>query len=262
MTAYWNDPMVNFIIMGLFIIGGLGFTVLVDIYNRRPIRKMALHSKFVLILTAALLVVGFIGVFLLEYNNPETLGELPFHQKLLPAMFTGATTRTAGFNTLDTGSLNPGTLFFMLVLMFVGASPASTGGGIKTTTFGVLLVSVGAMIKGEREVNLFKRRLPYETILKALSIIVIGLIVIGITTIVLTQTEKQDFLNIFFEVVSAFGTVGLSTGITSELTIIGRLVITVIMFMGRVGPLTLALAFGQRLKHSKARYPEEKVLVG
>ena len=262
MTAYINDPLVNLVIIGLFVCGGLGFTVLVDIYNRRPIRKMALHSKFVLLLTAILLASGFLGVFILEYNNPETLGELPFFQKILPALFTGATTRTAGFNTLNTGGLAPATLFFMLVLMFVGASPASTGGGIKTTTFGVLLVSVAAMIKGKEEINIFNRRIPFDIVLKALSIIVIGLIVVGVATIILSQTEQQDFLRILFEVVSAFGTVGLSTGITSELSVVGKGVIILVMFMGRVGPLTLALAFGQRLKQSKIRYPEEKVLVG
>ena len=262
MSGYWNDPVVNFIIIGLFVIGGLGFTVLVDIYNRRPFKKMSLHSRLVLTLTAVLLFVGFVGVFLLEYNNPQTLGELPIYQKLLPSFFTGATTRTAGFNTLDTGALRPSTLFFMLVLMFIGASPASTGGGIKTTTFGLLLISVMAMIKGREEVHLFNRRLPFNIILKALAIIVIGLMVIGTGTIVLSRTENQEFLNIFFEVVSAFGTVGLSTGITSELTIFGRIIIIMIMFAGRVGPLTLALAFGQRLKPSKIRYPEEKVLVG
>lgn len=262
MTAYWNDPLVNFVIIGLFVFGGLGFTVLVDIYNRRPIKKMALHSKFVLLITAILLVVGFLGVFILEYNNPETIGELSFIEKILPSLFTGATTRTAGFNSIDTGALNPATLFFMLVLMFVGASPASTGGGIKTTTFGVLLVSVAAMIKGKEEVNIFSRRLPMNIILKALAIIVIGLIVIGVATIILAQTEQQDFLQVVFEVVSAFGTVGLSTGITSELSVVGRGIIIVIMFMGRVGPLTMALAFGQRLRPSKIRHPEEKVLVG
>lgn len=262
MSAYLNDPIVNFIIIGLFVIGGLGFTVLVDIYNRRSYKRMSLHSKFVLILTVTLLILGFVGVFILEYNNPNTLGQLQFHQKILPSFFTGATTRTAGFNTLDTGALRPSTLFFMIVLMFIGASPASTGGGIKTTTFGLLLISVLAMIKGKEEVNLFNRRLPVNIILKALSIIVIALIVIGTATIILSRTENQEFLNVFFEVVSAFGTVGLSTGITSELTAIGRGLIICIMFAGRVGPLTLALAFGQRLRPSKIRYPEEKVLVG
>lgn len=262
MSAYWNDPVVNFTIISLFVIGGLGFTVLVDIYNRRPFKKMSLHSKFVLVLTGILLVVSFFGVFLLEYTNPETLGDLPFYQKLLPSFFTGATTRTAGFNTLETGALRPSTLFFMLVLMFIGASPASTGGGIKTTTFGLLLISVLAMIKGREEVQMFNRRLPFNIILKALSIIVIGLMVIGMTTIILSRSENQEFLDIFFEIVSAFGTVGLSTGITSELSKFGRILIIMIMFAGRVGPLTLALAFGQRLKPSKIRYPEEKVLVG
>ncbi|SHK11039.1 trk system potassium uptake protein TrkH [Anaerobranca californiensis DSM 14826] len=262
LMAYQNDPVVVFIIMALFVLGGLGFTVIVDIYKRHSFGKMALHSRFALVLTGILLLIGFLGVFLLEYNNPDTLGEMPFYKKILPSIFTGATTRTAGFNTVDTGSLRPATLFFMSVLMFIGASPASTGGGIKTTTFGVLLVSVVAMIKGDREVHIFNRRLPFEIVLKALSIIMISLVIIGLATIILSRTEQQEFLNIFFEVVSAFGTVGLSTGITSELTTVGRIIIIVIMFTGRVGPLTLALAFSQRMKSSNIRYPEEKVLVG
>ncbi|WP_353892655.1 TrkH family potassium uptake protein [Proteinivorax hydrogeniformans] len=262
LTPYRDDFVVNTVIMGLFIFGGLGFTVIVDIYTRGSIKKMALHSKFVLLLTAIFLVVGFLGIFILEYDNPATLGELSFVEKIMPAFFTGATTRTAGFNTIDTGSLEAGTLFFMLLLMFIGASPASTGGGIKTTTFGVLLVAVYAIIKGGDEVNLMNRRIPYHIVLKGLSIIVIGLIVVGTVTIVLSQTENQEFMNVFFEVVSAFGTVGLSTGITSELTTFGKGIIIVVMFMGRVGPLTLALALGRRYSKSKIRYPEERVLVG
>ncbi|WP_350344403.1 TrkH family potassium uptake protein [Proteinivorax tanatarense] len=262
LTLYRDDFVVNTVIMGLFIFGGLGFTVIVDIYTRGSIKKMALHSKFVLLLTSILLLVGFFGIFILEYNNPATLGELSFIEKIMPAFFTGATVRTAGFNTIDTGALESGTLFFMLILMFIGASPASTGGGIKTTTFGVLLIAVYAIIKGGDEVNLMRRRIPYHIVLKALSIIVIGFVVVGLVTIILSQTEEQDFMNIFFEVVSAFGTVGLSTGITSELTAVGKGIIIVVMFMGRVGPLTLALALGRRYSKSKIRYPEERVLVG
>jgi trk system potassium uptake protein TrkH len=201
-------------------------------------------------------------VFVLEFTNPDTLAGLPWLEKILGTAFTAATPRTAGFNTLPTEQLRQPTLFFIIILMFIGASPASTGGGIKTATFGVVLVTVYSMVRGQSDAVLFKRRLPQYIIHKALAIIFIGLSLVIAVTLVLSITEPFDFLAVLFETVSAFGTVGLSTGITAQLSTFGQLLIIFTMFVGRVGTVTLTLAFAQRLSVYKIRYPEERVLVG
>lgn len=263
LTAYQGDLVVNLTIMALFIGGGLGFTVALDLVkNWRMPSRLAFHSKLVLLLTGLLLAVAFISILVLEYSNPETLAGLPWHEKLLGAAFTAATPRTAGFNTLPTDQLRQPTLFLMILLMFIGASPASTGGGIKTATFGVVFVTVISMVKGNPDAVLFKRRLPQVTIHKALAIIFIALSLVVTVTLILSITEPFDFLTILFETVSAFATVGLSTGITPELSAVARVLIIFTMFVGRVGPVTLTLAFAQRLSGYKIRYPEERVCVG
>jgi len=263
LSGYSGDIVVNLIIMGLFIGGGLGFTVIMDLVaNWRSPNKLAFHSKLVLSLTAFLLIAAFIVIFALEFSNPQTLAEIPWIEKIIGTAFTAATPRTAGFNTLATDQLRQSTLFLIIVLMFIGASPASTGGGIKTATLGVVLVAVYSMVRGESDAVLFKRRLPQYIIHKALAIIIIGICLVVSVTLILSISEPFDFLTIMFEVVSAFGTVGLSTGITPHLSALGKILIIFTMFVGRVGTVTLTLAFGQRLKAYKVRYPEGRVMVG
>ncbi|MDD4769467.1 MAG: TrkH family potassium uptake protein [Eubacteriales bacterium] len=263
LAAYRGDPVVNLVIMALIISGGLGFTVIRDfVTNWRKAGRFELHSKLVLIITALLLVSAFLAIFVLEFSNPQTLADIPWGEKVLATAFTATTPRTAGFNTLPIDGLRQSTLFLIIILMFIGASPASTGGGIKTATFGVILVAVHSIIRGESDAVLFKRRLPQYVIHKALAIIIISIGLIAFVTLILCITEPFDFMPVLFEVVSAFGTVGLSVGITPGLSAWGKLLIIFMMFVGRVGPVTLTLAFGQRLKQVNIRYPEGRVMVG
>lgn len=259
---FTGDIVMNFVVILLIILGGLGFAVLAELYNTRNITKTSLQTKIVLTITLILILFGFLSIFGLEYTNNDTLGKLPFGEKILASIFLSVTPRTAGFNTIPTGSLNSSTLFLIIVLMFIGASPGSTGGGIKTTTFGVILITVWSLITGKNDIEIFKRQLDKEIVFKAISITFLSLGLVVFVTMVLTVSENMDFLPVFFETVSAFGTVGLSTGVTPELSSFGRILITLTMFSGRVGPLTLALAFTERTRNGVYHYPVEKIMVG
>lgn len=263
-SAYVTDWLVVPVIAILFIMGGLGFPVLVELKNRFRGGRFSLHSRLVLFMTLLLILLGALLFFLLEHDNESTLGAQPWAGKILGAFFHAVTPRTAGFNTLDVGKFQEATLFLVIILMFIGASPSSTGGGIKTTTFGSLLFTVWSTIKGRKETELFERRLPTEVVYKALSVTFISLTLVMIITLILNVTEEDfSFLSILFEVTSAFGTVGLSTGITPQLSDPGRIFIILTMFSGRVGLLTIALALTQRLqKNGTLRYTEEKVIIG
>lgn len=264
LSAFTADWWVCLVIAGLFITGGLGFPVLVDIKQRlQGKERLSLHSRLVLLVTLFLIVSGFILFFLLEHNNPDTLGRQPAAAKVLAAFFHAVTTRTAGFSTLEVNRFREITLFALLFFMFIGASPSSTGGGIKTTTFGVLILTVWSVIRGRRDTKLFERRLPGEVILKALTITFIAATLIVLVTILLKLTDNLPFLPVLFEVVSAFGTVGLSTGITPYLSDPGRLLLIVTMFSGRVGLLTIVLALARGMQGNDGiRFPEEKIIIG
>jgi trk system potassium uptake protein len=262
LTPFAGDPLVPGAIALMFILGGLGFTVLLEVYQRRRFDRLTLHSKMVLSISAFLLALGTLTVLALEFNNPETLGQHGFFGKVFNAFFTAATPRTAGFNTVPTDSLTPTTLFFILSLMFIGASPTSTGGGIKTTTFGVIVVSIISTIRGNEDSLLFKRRLPCEILNRALAIAVLALFLVFFVTLVLTLTEQKPFLDMLFEAMSAFGTVGLSTGVTPELSSLGRILIIISMFAGRMGPLTMVFAFARHKHKSAVRYTPERILIG
>ncbi|MDI3547614.1 MAG: trk/ktr system potassium uptake protein [Halanaerobiales bacterium] len=262
LEGFTGDIVMNLVMMVLIILGGLGFAVLVQLYNTRDIKKVSLQTKIVLTITLILILFGFFSILGLEYTNEATLGKLPFGEKLLSSLFLSVTTRTAGFNTIPTGELHSSTLFLVIVLMFIGASPGSTGGGIKTTTFGVLLITVWSLVTGKEDIEIFKRQLEKEVVFKALSITMLALGLVVLVTIVLTVSEDMDFLPVFFETVSAFGTVGLSTGVTPNLSSFGRILLTITMFAGRVGPLTLALAFAERKYNGVYHYPKEKIMVG
>ncbi len=257
-----TDWYVVLVITGLFIIGGIGFMVISEIYHCRKIVRYSLHTKVVLSFTLILILLGTGVILLFEYNNPDTLGNLSFSGKLAAAFFQGVTPRTAGFNTVPFGKLTNASVFFITVLMFIGASPGSTGGGVKTTTFGTLFAVLWAFMRNREDVQVFKRRLAHMTIFKALSVVLIGMLVVIGVTMIMTITEDFNFLDIFFETVSAFGTVGLSTGITGELSSTGRLLIIITMFLGRVGPITLAVAIGAQRNQVSIRYPEEEMMIG
>ncbi|ACL69920.1 TrkH family potassium uptake protein [Halothermothrix orenii] len=252
---------INLIITFLFIFGGLGFLVISEIYNKRQYKKLSLHSKMVISMTLFLIISGTLALFILEFNNPATLGNYTPGIKLLASYFQAVTPRTAGFNTIPINQFRDVSLFIMIVLMFIGASPGSTGGGVKTTTAGTLLVVVYNMARGKEDIEIFRRRIKKKDIYKTLSVVVISLLIIVVVTIVLSITEEFAFIQIVFEVFSAFGTVGLTTGITPQLSNTGRLFIIITMFIGRVGPFTIAMALGR--KRIKAiRYPQEDILIG
>lgn len=260
LTPYVDDPIVNLVAMGLIVWGGIGFVVMADLLDYRKSRKLSLHSKVVLSMTGALIAVGAAVVFVFEYGN--TLAPLDWSGKLWASLFQSVTPRTAGANTLDIGALHQATLFFMLFLMFVGGAPGSTAGGIKVTTLAVLGGGVGAMIRGNDDIVLFRFRLARDRTLKALTVTMLALGLVAAVTMVLSTTEDVLFLRILFEAVSAFGTVGLSTGLTPELSDIGRVLIALTMFAGRLGPLTLAYALGPRSGKELYRRPEGKLIIG
>jgi len=262
LMGYAGDPTVNIGITFLFITGGIGFTVLMDIWHNKRFKKLSLHSKLMIIGTFIINVVAIILVFVLEYNNPKTLAGLPsLPDKLWAAYFQGVVPRTAGFNTLDIASINESTAFLMIILMFIGAGSASTGGGIKVTTFLVIIFGALSFLKGKQDVVLYKRTLPGAIILKALAISTMSLLFVLGAVFILTISEDAPFLVSLFEVVSAFGTVGMSMGLTYSLSFIGKLVIIFMMFFGKIGPLTLAFSLAKP-KVNKIKYPNGDILTG
>lgn len=261
LMGYVGDPLVNLVISFLFILGGIGFTVLVDMWKKRSFKKLSLHSKLMIVGTLALNVFATIIVFSMEYNNPATLGPLSLGEKFWGAYFQAVTPRTAGFNSLDIGSLHEATITLMLLLMFVGAGSASTGGGIKLTTFLVIVLSVVTFLKGKNQITIGRRAIKDEIIFRSLAISAISVLFIFLAVLLLNITEPIPFLELLFEVISAFGTVGLSMGITADLSTIGKIIIVFIMFLGKLGPLTFAFSLAKQ-EQEKIRYPSEDVLTG
>ena len=265
LMPFQYDPVVNITICLLIIIGGLGFAVLQDIKHNRSFRKLRLHSKLVITFTAILLFGGTLIVLLVEWSNPATLGPMNFFQKLQAAFFQSVTLRTAGFNTIDQASLLPATKMISVILMFIGASPASTGGGVKTSTMAVLCLNVRMVARGRSEIAAYHRTINRDTMQRALAIVMIGLAVLLIDIMALTLLEPQaNFLDLAFECASALGTVGVSSVGTGTLEPVSRMLLILAMYIGRVGPLTLTMALGHKQAQTKDafRYPEERVLVG
>ncbi len=263
LTGYVDDPLITLVVCVLITVGGIGFIVINEIYEYRRPNHLSLHTKVVLTSSAILILIGAVLIFLLEFNNPKTLQPLSESGKFLASLFQSITPRTAGSNTLNIPDLTQTTLFLVIILMFIGASPGSTGGGIKTTTFVTLLGAVWSQIKGKDDVNFFKKRIEYEVIYKALTVTLGGLFLVMFVTMLLTITEPgKEFLMILFEAVSAFGTVGLSMGLTPELSPFGKMIIMFTMFAGRVGPLTIAYAITLRRKPDPFRYAKGKLIIG
>lgn len=262
LTLYVSDPLVNITAVLLVIFGGLGFVVLSDLMEFRNKQKLSLHSKVVLSTTGWLIGIGTLVVFIFEFTNPLTLGSLDWGGKLYSSLFQAVMPRTAGYNSLDLTVLRQATQFFIIILMFIGASSGSTGGGIKTTTFATLVGAVFSMIRGRDDIVLFRYRLGKDRIFKALSITILSLALVIFVTMLLTTIEDQSFIVILFEATSAFATVGLSLGLTGELSDAGKIIIAITMFAGRLGPLTLAYALGPRTEKELYRHPEGKITIG
>ena len=261
LSAYQSDPIVTFAITSLFMLGGIGFTVLLDMWHHRKFKLLSLHSKIMIVGTVVLNLIAFLLIFAIEYSNPETLGNLTVGGKALASYFQALTPRTAGFNSVNIAAFYPATLLLTILLMFVGAGSASTGSGIKLSTFIVLLLTPLTVLSGRKETSVFGRTIKETAILRALTITIISLSFVFIATFILTLTEHASFMQILFEVVSAFGTVGLTIGLTPHLSITGKVVIMLVMFTGRIGSLTIASILAKK-KESYIRYPKEDVFIG
>jgi trk system potassium uptake protein TrkH len=271
LIQYVTSPLVNFTITGLIIFGGLGYQVIIELYlwirerlsRSRCHREFSLLFKVVTTTTLFLLIFGTILILSVEYNNPDTLESLTLPEKIMAAWFQSVTSRTAGFNTIDIGRMTSAGLFVTNILMFIGASPGSTGGGIKTTTARILLRCTRATLQGRDEVLCYQRKIPAPLILKAISVLVGSSIVVFVSTLLVSLFQSNlEFEQILFEIVSAFATVGLSTGITGSLSVPSQLVVIATMYIGRVGVLLLVLAIMGDPKPTSVEYPEENLLVG
>jgi trk system potassium uptake protein TrkH len=272
LVRYGASPHVNTVISLLVISGGIGYQVIMEVYlwlrtvflpkRYDPKFLFSLNFKVVTTTTLFLLMAGSLGLLLTELNNPN-LVNFSWSQKLWSAWFQAVTARTAGFNTVDIGLMTPTALFILIVLMFIGASPSGTGGGVKTTTIRILSSCTSAALHGREEVTLYQRQIPSLLILKAVGVVVGSMGVVILTTALLSISDRQiPFIQLLFEATSAFATVGLSTGITANLSPVGQLVIILTMYTGRVGVLLLMAAFSGKAKPSLIKYPEEYLLVG
>ena len=263
LTGYADDVLVNLTIMALIVIGGLGFFVWGDIWDKRRFRRLRLHTKLVLITTAVLLCAGFALTLLFEWHNPQTLGTMPVQEKLLAASFQSVTLRTAGFNTIDQAALTGPSQAVACLLMMIGGSPGSTAGGIKTVTATVLVLSAISALRGRTTVSAFGRTIVSRSIMNAVTMMIVGGTLSLTGACVISYVESAPFGACLFEAVSAFATVGLSMGLTPTLNAISRLILILLMYLGRVGVLTLGVAVLMRHREPpKMQYPDGDVMVG
>lgn len=267
LESFRGDIWTNVIIILLIVLGGLGFLVLsegIEFFSRlirRRRKSLSLHSKLVWIMTLALIVLPFFSFLLIEWN--QSLQEFSLKEKILASLFQVITPRTAGFNTMQLDALHPAAVFLLISLMFIGASPGSTGGGVKTSTIGVILAFIKSRIAARESINIFYRSLPFDLVTKAFTVVVLSICVIFVSCAVLFLTQTgMSMKETFFEVFSAFGTVGLSLGMTAKLNVAGKIVIVLTMFVGRIGPLTLLYAFSREKAFGRFEYVEESVMIG
>ena len=260
-TAYWNDPLVIIVLSLLIIIGSLGFVVWDDISTKGiHFRKYSLHTKMVISVNVILIAGGTALMFLVEKDG--TLAGMNFSEGLLASFFGAVTPRTAGFNSIDTAALTPAAQFLTILLMFIGGSPGSTAGGIKTTTIAVMVIYLISNLRGSSGCNVFKRRIGDDVIKKACMVFFMNLFLSMIAIVVILASNRLNFMDTVFEVISAISTVGMTTGITRSLNVVGRIVIILLMYMGRVGSVTFALTLIRRPSAQKIQYPQEKIPVG
>lgn len=262
-TAYAGDPVVSLTLMALIVLGGLGFFVWSDVWDKHRFRRFRLHTKLVLVATAVLLALGFVLTLLFEWTNPQTLGALSGGDKVLAAAFQSVTLRTAGFNTIDQGALTGPSQALACFLMLIGGSPGSTAGGIKTVTAAVLLLTTLSALRGRTSVSAFGRTLVPRAVMNAVTMLVVGVVLSLSGACAIAYLEGAPFHQCLFEAVSAFGTVGLSMGLTPGLSAVSQVILVALMYLGRVGVLTLGVAVLMRHQEPpKMRYPDAQVMVG
>jgi trk system potassium uptake protein len=262
LTPFVDDWIVLLSIGTLLTLGGLGFAIVGDAFTKQRWSRVALETKIVLLVTVVLLIGGSMLIGFTEWNNPATLGALPPEQRFLNALFESATLRTAGFTALDTAAFAEATLFVVMALMFIGGASGSTAGGIKVNTFGVVLIAIVSTVRGQPSAMAFGRRIQHAVVYRALSVVLLSFAWVFLVGLGLTLASDATFVQTLFEAVSAFGTVGASTGITPELTDPARLILVVAMFVGRLGPLTLVLALTARARPIPYRPAVESVRIG
>ncbi|SMY08074.1 TrkH family potassium uptake protein [Flavimaricola marinus] len=261
LSQWVGNPIINLVIPALFILGGLGFIVVGDVYKTRNWRKLTLHSKLMLVGTAILIVWGGVMFGLLEWRNPETLGALSVPEKLWASWFQGVTPRTAGFNTINTGGMHESTTMLTMTLMLVGGGSTSTAGGIKVTTLFVLLLATVAFFRRQTTLHAFGRSLGVDEVMKVLALTTTSMLLVLTGIFVMSINHDGQFIDLAFEVTSAFGTVGLSRGVTSEFDGTGRAIIMTVMFVGRVGPLAIGFFLATR-SVPKVKYPAGQIYLG
>ena len=273
LRSYVTNPVMNFTTMGLIILGGLGFVVWKDLWQgfkkivkdkvpvKRMIQQWRFQTKIVLSITSFLILFGTILIFLFEYHNPATMESLSLPQKIQASLFQSVTTRTAGFETVAQAALTEASSLVSMFLMIIGGSPTGTAGGVKTVTFTILVFCVLSVAKQEESITLFKRRVPQNLLSKALAIIVINLIVLMTSVLLLLVFDHGTFMDSCYECVSALATVGLTKGLTPNLTIAGKVIIIITMYLGRVGPISMAIGFSQKNKKKMVMYPEQDLIL-
>ena len=261
LSQFRGDLMVNFVITALFIIGGLGFTVLIDIYQQRRWQKLATNTRIVLLATLIINSLAFVLIFLFEYANPLTLANLPLNEQLISAWFQAVTPRTAGFNTLPIESLTTDSTLFTMLLMMIGGGSVSTASGIKLGTFVILLLAMYSYLRQQATVTVFNRQLSDKLVIKALSVMILYMFIAFTSIMIIARIEPLAVMDISFEVISALSTVGLSRGITGELGTASQCLIILLMLIGRVGPLTFAYCFA-RQKKQPLTYPATSIQIG
>ena len=264
----FNENKIILITLAIVInIGGLGYLVLREIISavrtKRKLKNFSLHAKVVLTISGILLTVGTIAMLIFEWNNPATMEHMSFGNKLTNAFFSAVTPRTAGFNSISTSDMSPAGKLLTMGYMFVGGSPGSTAGGVKTTTLGIVIFTLISVLRGRQDAEVYKRRISQSVVFKAMAIFMLGITIVIIGVMILSITEiGASFETILYEVISAFGTVGLSQGLTPTLSSVGKVTIAIIMYLGRVGPLTVMLALAGKQEKINYKYPEGKILIG
>lgn len=261
LVSYSDDLLVNITIMSLIIIGGIGFVVWDDLQKKKwHVREYLLHTKIVLVFTVALLVGGAVLIYLFEREH--LMADMGVKETILTSLFASVTARTAGFNTIDVAAMSNGSKLVTTALMFIGGSPGSTAGGVKTTTFAVMVIFVWANLRNSHGSNIFKRRLEEEEIRKASIVVTINLLLAVVAWIAICGLQEFAMEDVMLEVFSAIGTVGMSTGLTRELNIASKVIIILLMYCGRIGSMTFALSFTERKKVAPVQLPAEKIIIG
>lgn len=263
LMPYYDDITIILTISALIIVGGLGFPVWHEIYVNKRLKRMSLHSKVALLTTVTLIVLGTILIFLFEYNNLGTMGSMNIKDKLLSSFFSSVSLRTAGYSSISVRDMTMAGIFLTTILMFIGGSPGSTAGGIKTTTLATILFTIVSFIKGKDDTEIFKKRVAKDSVHKAFIVSILGFILVTVVTMILSLTEKGvSFQYLLYEATSAFGTTGLTLGLTTELSFIGKCIILITMYLGRLGPIMVVLSVARNTKANPIKYPEDKILIG